>query len=219
MDNLVIEVSPRKERGRQNKKIRKNKLVPAVVYGNGQKNLSFSLDIRLAERYSKKEYENKIFTFNSKDKDLHNLKVIKKSITRHKVNHQPIHMDFLSLDMKKPIRVHVDVRFKGTAKGVKEEDGVFNIILRSVELECLPNEIPPSIDLDISDLALNQSIHVSDLNISKNIKLITKGQRTLCTVVEAEKEEEKTESVPSETEVQPDGKTATEEKSEEAKPS
>ena len=188
MDDLVIKVYPRSERGRQNKTIRKNKLIPAVVYGNGQKNMSFSLDIREAEKYSRKEYENKIFTFDSGDKNLNKLKVIKKSISRHKVSHQPLHMDFLSLDMKKPIRVHVDIHFKGTAKGVKEEGGVFNTILRSVEIECLPDQIPSSIDLDISNLALNQNIHVSDLNLSENIRLISKGQRTICTVVPAEEE-------------------------------
>ncbi|MCZ0933308.1 MAG: 50S ribosomal protein L25 [Oligoflexia bacterium] len=190
MSDLIIKVSPRTERGKANKKIRKNKLVPAVVYGNGQKNLAFSLDIRLAEKYSKKEFENKIFTFESEDKNLKGLKVIKKSIARHKVSHQPIHMDFLSLDMKKPIRVPVDLKFIGTPKGVKEEDGIFNIILRSVELECLPNEIPPSIELDVSGLGLNQNIHAEDLKVSENIKLITKAQRTLCTVVPAKEEEE-----------------------------
>ena len=194
MSDLLIQVSPRAERGKANKKIRKNKLIPAIVYGNGQKNLAFSLDIRLAEKYSKKEFENKIFTFESKDKRLTGLKVIKKAISRHKVSHQPIHMDFLSLDMKKPIRVPVDLKFIGTPKGVKEEGGIFNIILRSVELECLPNEIPPSIDLDVSGLGLNQNIHASDLKVSKNIKLITKAQRTLCTVVPAKEEEEKPET-------------------------
>ena len=198
MSDLTIKVSLRKERGKANKNIRKNKFVPAIVYGNGQKNLAFSLDIRDAEKYSKKEFENKIFTFESEDKGLKGLKVIKTAIARHKVSHQPIHMDFLSLDMAKSIRVPVDLKFIGTPKGVKEEGGVFNIILRSVELECLPNEIPPSIELDVSGLGLNQNIHVSDLKIPENIKLITKAERTLCTVVPAKEEEEKPETTATE---------------------
>ena len=194
MSDLIIKVSPRTERRKANKKIRKNKFIPAIVYGNGQKNLAFSLDIRLAEKYSKKEFENKIFTFESEDKNLQGLKVIKKAISRHKVSHQPIHMDFLSLDMTKPIRVLVDLKFIGTPKGVKEEGGIFNIILRRVELECLPSEIPSSIELDVSGLGLNQNIHASDLEVSKNTKLITKAQRTLCTVVPAKEEDEKSET-------------------------
>ena len=194
MSDLMLKVSLRNERGKQNKKIRRNKRVPAVVYGAGQKNISFSLDIREAEKYSTKEYENKIFTFDSEDKNLKGLKVIKKALFRHKVNRQPIHMDFFSLDMKKPIRVHVDIHFKGTPKGVREEGGVFNIVLRSVEIECLPDEIPSSIELDVSHLSLNQSCHVSDLSISKNIKLITKAERALGAIVSAEEEEAKTDS-------------------------
>ena len=197
MSELTIKVSPRTERGKANKKIRKNKFIPAVVYGNGQKNLAFSLDIRSAEKYSKKEFENKIFSFESEDKNLKGLKVIKKAISRHKVSHQPIHMDFLSLNMKKPIRVPVDLKFIGTPKGVKEEGGIFNITLRSVELECLPSEIPPSIELDVSSLELNQNIHASDIKVPENIKLITKAQRTLCTVVPAKEEEEKAETTES----------------------
>ena len=189
MNDLTIKVSLRNERGKQNKKIRQNKWIPAVVYGYKQKNISFSLDIREAEKYSKKEYENKILTFDSKEKNLNGLKVIKKAISYHKVKHLPIHMDFLSLDMKKPIRVQVEIQFKGTPRGVKEEGGVFNTVLRSVEVECLPSDIPSSIDLDVSNLSINENMHVSDLKIPKNIKLIAKGERTLCTLVEAQEEE------------------------------
>ena len=199
MNDLTIPVFPRVERGRHNNKIRRKKWIPAVVYGNGQKNLTFSLDIRLAEKYSKKEFENKIFTFQSKDKNLEGLKVIKKEVSRHKLSHRPIHMDFLSLDMNKSIRVQVDIKFKGVPKGVKEEGGVFNIILRRIELECLPNEIPPFIELDVSHLSLNQNIHVSDLKVSAHTKLITRAKRTVCTVVSVEEEESpKTEEKPEE---------------------
>lgn len=194
MSDLIIPVSLRAERGRHNKKIRKNKLIPAVVYGPKQKAISVSLDIRMAEKYSKKQYENKLFTFESTNKDLKGLKVIKKSIVYHKCSRLPIHMDFLSLDMKKPIRVQVEIDFQGLPKGVKEENGVFNITLRSVEVECLPGEIPPSISLDVSGLTLNQNLHVSDLKIPENLKLITKLQRTLCIVSMAKEEEVKTEA-------------------------
>jgi len=189
MSDLVIKVFERSERGKQNKKIRKQKQVPAVVYGNKQKNLTCSLDIRLAEKYSKKEFENKIFTFESENKDLQGLKVIKKACSFHKVKRVPLHMDFLSLDMNQNVRISLDLKFKGVPKGVKEEGGIFNIILRSVEIECLPNAIPPFIEIDVSHLVLNENIHVSDLKIPKNIKLLTRVERTICTVVVAETEE------------------------------
>jgi len=88
------------------KKLRRNKQVPAIVYGKTQKTIPLSLDIRIAEKYSKREYENKIFTFKSKEKALNGLKVLKKEVSYHKLTRKPVHIDFLSLDMNQPVRVN-----------------------------------------------------------------------------------------------------------------
>lgn len=204
--NLTIDVQVRKTRGKHNKILRKNKQVPAVVYGIHQDNLSISLDIRQAEKYYKKIYDNKILTFKSEDKKLNGLKVIRKEVSIDKIKRHPIHIDFLALDMKVPIRIPIEVAFKGTPKGVKEEGGIFNIILRTIEIECLPNKIPESLTLDVSRLNLNEAIHVSDLQISEDIKLVTKKTRTLCTVVSAE--EEKAEEKSAEGEVTASSKSS-----------
>ena len=174
--------------------MRKSKLIPAIVYGPKQKNVSFSLDMKSANKFYKKEYENKIFTLQSKDKNLNGLKVIRKDISIHKISRNPIHMDFLSLNMKEIIRVNIDILFKNVPKGVKEEGGIFNIILRHVEVECLPDKIPPYLQLDVSGLGLNENFHVSDLKLSEDLKLITKPTQTLCTVVSVEETEEETKA-------------------------
>ena len=191
MENLIIQVKPRHLRGRKNKSLRKNKWIPAVVYGGGQKNLSFSLDIRDAEKYSKREYENKIFTFQSEDSGLNGIKAIKKETIWHIVKRIPVHMDFLSLDMKAPIKVHVEIRFEGRPKGV-QEGGIFNISLRSLEVECLPEHIPQFIVMNVSELDINENLHVSDVIIPDNIKLITPPTRTLCAISEVQEETQQT---------------------------
>ncbi len=185
---LLIKVAPRAIRGRQNKKLRKEQRIPAIVYGPGQKSLPLSLQLRDAEKLTEKASENKVFTFQSENKPLNGLRVIRKEISIHKVRRQPLHIDFLSLDMNKPIRIHVDIRFKGTPKGVKEEGGVFSAILRSVEIECLPDKIPPGFDLDVSGLEIGQNFHVSDLKAPDHVRLITKPERTLCAISEPEEE-------------------------------
>ena len=187
MKDLVIAVRPRSVRGKKNRALRKSGWIPAVVYSKGRPGLSFSLDIRDAERLSKREYENKIFTFQSEDGALNGLKAIKKETARHIVKRRPIHMDFLSLDMKTPIRVHVETRCVGKPKGL-QEGGVLHISLRDLEVECLPADIPPFIEADVSHLNINDNLHVSDLKIPSNIKLITPASRTLCAVTEAEAE-------------------------------
>ena len=170
--------------------LRRQNKIPAIVYGPAQKPLSLFFDSRLAEKYGQKEYENKIFTFKSEHPDLNGLKVIRKDISYHKVTRKPQHIDFLSLDMDKKVRVHIEVHFTGKAKGVRESGGVFNIIRRNVEVECLPANIPESFVIDISSLEINQNFHVSDLTIPENIKLITSTKSSLCTVSEMAEEEE-----------------------------
>ena len=171
------------------KQLRRDKQVPAIVYGKTQKTIPLSLDIRIAEEYSKKEYENKIFTFKSEDKTLNGLKVLKKDVSYHRLTRKPIHIDFFSLDMKQAVRVNVEVYFTGKAKGVKESSGILNIMRRDVEVECLPAEIPDSLTIDVSSLDINQNFHVSDLTIPANIKLLTSEKASLCAVNELAEEE------------------------------
>ena len=190
---LEFEVYFRKPGSSLSRQLRKKQLIPAVVYGPGQKSMALSLDIRSVEKYAKKEYENKIFTFKSDEKDLNGLKVLKKDISYDKVTRNPLHIDFLSLDMAKAVRVNVEVHFTGKSKGVKESGGVFNIIRRNVEVECFPSEIPESFSIDISSLDINQNFHVSDLKVPEIIKLITSPQASLCMVSEIAEEERKAE--------------------------
>ena len=196
-DSLEFPVQARAKSQGTARFLRRKNLVPAIVYGPTQKPLTLSLDIRSAEKYSQKEYENKIFTFKSEDKNLNGLKVIRKDISYHKVTRKPLHIDFLSLDMNKAVRVYVEINFTGKAKGVRESGGVFNIIRRNVEVECLPADIPESFSIDISSLDINQNFHVSDLKIPKNIKLISSAKSSLCAVSEIAEEEEKPPTEPS----------------------
>ena len=171
------------------KRLKKQNFVPGIVYGSKQKNITLSLDIRVLEKYSKREYENKIFTFESDDKSLNGLKVIKKAVTFHPTMRKPTHVDFLSLDMSAKLKVNVELKFEGKPKGVREQSGIFNPILRTIEVECLPADIPTHISIDVDDLALNENLHVSDLHIPAKLKLITKEEQTLCAVVEVKEEE------------------------------
>ncbi len=184
--NLDVEVrSPMKNAVRKLKRVGK---IPAVVYGLKKKNLYLSVRTNTAVKYSSSQFDNKIFTLQSKDKDIQGLKVLKKDAVFHKVSRQPIHIDFFALDMSKKIRVAVEVKFLGKAQGVKESGGVFNALKRNVEVECLPHEIPSSFEIDISALALNESCHVSDIKIPSHIKLVTRPEEALCSVSEVQEE-------------------------------
>ena len=206
--SLEVAVSLRAVGAGKARILRKNRQVPAVVYGKNQKTLALLLDIGPAEKYSKKEYENKIFTFKSKDKALDGLKVLKKEVSWHKLTRKPLHIDFFSLDMKKPVRVNVEILFTGKARGVKEAGGILNILRRNVEVECLPGDIPSSLSIDVSPLGINQNFHVQDLKIPEKVKLITSTKAVLCAVSEIAEEEVK----PAETTAAAEDKTTTTDK-------
>ena len=181
----VIERRPEKKAG---KKLQRKGLVPIIVYGSKIKNLPLSIKENSAEKYSKSMFDNKIFTLLSEDKKINGMKVLKKEVSYDSLSRKPIHFDFFAPDMSQKVRITIEIKFTGKAKGVKEQGGVFNALRRNVEVECLPGEIPNFFEVNVSDLALNESFHVSDMTIPKNIKLVTKRTETLCLVSTAQEE-------------------------------
>lgn len=178
--NLSLEVSVRTPSKGLNR-MRGQKIVPAVVYGPKLKSLSLSLSENDAIKYSRHGFENAIFTLKSMDPSLNGLKVLKKSVDIHPVSRRPMHMDFFAPDMTKAVRVNVELRYEGKPAGLAD-GGVFNAVRRDLEIECLPTEIPEFISVDVSGLGVDESLHVSDLKIASNLKLITALDETIATV-------------------------------------
>ena len=181
-----IEVSVR-EAGRKLSSMRRNKIVPAVVYGPKIENMNLSLAENDAVRYNSHGFENSIFTLKSSDKNLNGLKVLKKAVAIHPVSRRPVHFDFFAPDMTKAVRVSVELRFEGKAIGTTE-GGIFNAVRRDIEIECLPTEIPSFISVDVSNIGLDDSMHVSDIQIPSGIKLITSVEETIATVAVVKEE-------------------------------
>lgn len=161
--------------------LRRGERVPAVIYGPKVKNSSLSLVEKEVVKFSKMQYDNTIFVLKSNDPTLNNLKVLKKATAVHPVSRRPVHLDLFAIDMTKAIRVAVEIRFEGRSIGVKE-GGILNAVRRDVEVECLPAAIPPFISLDITNLGINDSLHVSELVPPAGVKIITLPTETLCTV-------------------------------------
>ena len=181
-ETVEIEIKLRLPGKSFSRKLRRNKLVPSILYGPKKKNKTFSISEMEAIRYSSHKYENTIFTLKSKeDSSLNQLQVLKKDVSLDPVTRKPLHMDFYAIDMTKPVRVHVELQFKGKALGEKE-NGVFNAMRRDIEIECLPSMIPKFFIVDISHLNLNDVLHVSDIKIPSEIKLITDSKETVATV-------------------------------------
>jgi large subunit ribosomal protein L25 len=112
-----------------------------------------------------------------------------KELQTHPVSRNFIHIDFYEIKMDQKITAKIPVVTTGTAKGV-ELGGIVQIIRRELEVECLPLEVPESIEIDISDLDIGDSIHVGKIHLEGGIEFLEEDDYTVVTVVSPKMEEE-----------------------------
>lgn len=145
--------------------------IPAVVYGAGQDSVAVTVDPKLVTKILHSEAgHNTIF-----DLTVEGSPVVKAMIVDWQ--HEPIkgrllHADFKRIAMDKAMRVSVPVLLSGIPEGVKNAGGILDQVLREVEIECLPSDIPDHLDVDVSGLNLYDAIHISDLPHSGSIKFL-----------------------------------------------
>jgi large subunit ribosomal protein L25 len=129
-----------------------------------------------------------------------------------------IHIDFKRIALDKPIRVEVPIQLVGVAEGVKTQGGILDQVMREVEVECLPADIPSHIDVDVSNMEMHAVLRVSDLPHSDKIKFLDDEDATVAHVVSIKEEAAPTPeaeaaaaaATPAEPEVAKKGKTETE---------
>ena len=163
--------------------IRKDKNVPAVIYGAGLKNgFPCMTDSGTLLKYGTHHYENTIFKIESNDTNLKGKMVLLKEISRHPVTRNPLHVDFYSVDMNKPVRVPVEFKFEGKAAGVAD-GGTVQPVMREILVECLPTKIPDSIVVDVTPLKIADSLHVKDITFPDGVKPVTHENLTIVTCI------------------------------------
>ncbi|MCS6839087.1 MAG: 50S ribosomal protein L25 [Bdellovibrionaceae bacterium] len=164
--------------------VRKQRKVPAVIYGAVKENLFVSIDENAVLKYRSKAYENALFNIQVNGQEV---VALIKSIQKHPVTHRPEHVDLMAIDLNKPIRLAIELKFEGKPVGLAE-GGLLTIVNRSVEIECLPTQIPDAITVDVSSLGVGDSLHVADIKLPDHVKLISPADMTLA-VVNVQEEE------------------------------
>lgn len=183
---IELTVEPRDTGKGNSRELRTNKKVPAVIYG-AIKPVNVFIDENTVKKYNTRAYENALFNLKSSNKDANGQVALIKSVDIHPLSRRPQHVDLFALDLKKPVRVSVEVRLEGRPVGLAE-GGLLNVVMRSVEVEVLPTDIPEFFTVDISGLNVGESIHASDLKLTGSIKLITDEGATIAGVVVQEDE-------------------------------
>ncbi|MFW6286596.1 MAG: 50S ribosomal protein L25 [Candidatus Sumerlaeota bacterium] len=182
MQRIAIKVEPRDAKGKgASRRLRADGKIPAVLYGQGQEPTKLAVDEHdFIKATSKLTGEMVMFELSS-DKLDRQLSIIRDA-QRDPVTEALIHLDLLRIDINQPIDVEVQVFSSGTAKGVKE-GGVLEMVTRRVHMRCLPDKVPSQIEVDVTDLEFNHTIHLSEIEFEEGIELLTDPDEALFSVV------------------------------------
>jgi len=171
------------------RKLRQRGRIPAIVYGEGEP-IPVAADPKsLLKALRTEAGENVILNLTIVDTEEVTRKAMVKGVQVDPVTGIVLHADFLAISMERPIEVEVPVELVGVARGVKEEGGIVEQILRELKVKCLPRAIPDGIQLDISTLNIGDVVHVKDLAIPGGVELLTDREQVVVTVAAAPVEE------------------------------
>jgi large subunit ribosomal protein L25 len=185
----VIVTKPREGKFNKNaaRRVRVAGKIPAVLYGAGHEAVAVEVDPKQISRILFSETgHNTIF-----DVEVAGSPTAKAMIVdwqREPIKDKLIHIDMKRIALDKTLRVSVRVKLLGVPIGVKTEGGILDQVLREVEIECLPADIPNHIDVDVSELAMHGVLRVSDLPHSDKIKYLNNEDATVAHVVSIREE-------------------------------
>ncbi len=189
MERIKIKVNKRDQVGKQAAgRIRKEGSIPAVVYSS-ELNIPITVPLESIKmlhsiRFSESAIVDMEVIGEKKSDDI---PVLVKKIQFHPLTEKIIHLDFLKVSLKNKIRVNVHIVIKGEAKEAKD-GGVLEQLLREVQVEGLPLDIPEKIEVDITNLEKGHSFHVEDLTVPENLKILTDSKTAVVTVVALKEE-------------------------------
>lgn len=204
--DLVIAAEPRDTRGKNEaRRLRAKGMAPAVVYGVGADPVAVAVSPKeVGKILHSSTGSNTIFNINF-DGDSAPVKIV--DWQYDPIKNTLLHIDLQRIDMNKRMHVKVPVVTKGEPIGVKQQGGVYEVVAREVEVECLPGDIPDNFTVDIANLGLGQSVRAGDLPLAGSMKLITAPEFVLSHVVTTKAEAaEETAAATAEPEVIKKGK-------------
>ena len=199
------------------RRVRMGGKIPGVVYGAGKDSLPVSVDPRQVLRILHSDTgHNTIFDLNLSGE---NTKAMIVDWQYEPIKGKLLHIDLQRIAMDKVLRGEVPIMLQGVPAGVKTEGGILEQMLREVEIECLPGDIPSHIDVDVTELAFGKVIRVSDLPHSEKLKFLTDENQPVAHVTSVKEEVVATPeavaadatATPAEPEVIKKGKVETEE--------
>lgn len=190
MEILELTATKRTSAGNSpSRALRREGNIPAVLYGPGSESVSLSISSLDLERALKMTSASQIiFNMTVQNAQSGSRTAMIKELQIHPMSRKFIHVDFYEISKDRKITVNVPVAVKGKSKGI-EDGGMLQIIEREIEVLCLPFEVPESIQIDITDLEIGDSIHVKDLKIDGNLEIPADTNYTILTILSTKSDE------------------------------
>jgi large subunit ribosomal protein L25 len=191
----IVTAEPRSSRGKNEaRRLRVSGRIPAVVYGAFKDPVAVSVSPKdITKIIHSKTGHNSIF-----DVDIQGVErtpVIVADEAYDPIKGTLLHIDLRRIDLTRKLRVAVPVHVSGEAKGVKQQGGVLDVVTRTIEIECIPDDIPNHFDVDVTELMIGSSIRVSELPVKEGVRVLTAGDAVIAHVVGIKEEASATPEV------------------------
>ena len=184
MKQVTLSAIKREKTGKEiSKKLRKQGLIPAIVYG--PRFQPFPIAVKFNELESiliKHKGETLLFNLELSDGEPSKIQAILKDYQTHPITDKIIHIDFLAIHEEETITLDIPLEFLGKPVGISK-GGVLEILLHELTIECLPSNIPDKIYIDISNLDVGDVLHVKDIKVPEGVKVIDDPEETVITIV------------------------------------
>jgi large subunit ribosomal protein L25 len=186
MDTVEITVERRADQGKGSaRRLRAGGKVPGILYGPKRTTTSIALGAEECERkltHLEGAHLIRLVHSGGSDPELHERMVLVREMQLHPVSGRAIHADFYEVDLTERLSVSVTLHFVGKPVGVVN-GGILQPILRELEVECLPTEIPEFIEVDVTALDIHDTVHVGQIALPEGVTLVGDSTRTAVTVL------------------------------------
>lgn len=181
MATVNLSASVRTDRGKGvARTLRRDGQIPAVIYGSAREAQSLAINERDLDRLLQSiAAESTVIDLAV---DGRSTKTLIREIQRHPFKRQILHVDFQELVAGEKVTVSIAIVLVGTPESVRLGGGVMDQVLREVEIEVDPSNIPNHIDVDVSNLEIGHSLHVSDLKVPEGVTVLDDPETTICVI-------------------------------------
>lgn len=184
----MLSLAVEKRTGAKNEALRKGGKIPAVFYGPKEKSTSIAIPLAEFKKVWRQAGESSVIVL--KD-GAHEHEALIHEVDIHPVSGIARHADFYVIEKGKKVKVRTPIVFVGTAPAIKDKGGILVKVLRELEIEAAPKDLPHEISVDVSSLVeLNSAVHASDIKLPAGVTLITHANEIVASIAEAKEEVE-----------------------------